>query len=278
MTAHQLATQNVAHRSSRTLQEVVDRDLLEAFRAWPLWTMLGWNDIRQRYRRSVLGPFWITLSMAIFIVLLGVIYSKLFHMDIATYLPYLTVGFILWGFISTNTIESCTAFQANERIIRQIRLPYSIYVLHTVWRNFIVFLHTIVIFIPVAVIFSVKPGLVSLLAIPGLLLLYINQIWIGLVLAIVSTRYRDVLQLVTTAVQIAVFVTPIMWPVTMLKDAAYIAYLNPFFHLIDIVRAPMLGTPPLLMSWVAAVAFAIIGWVVAILLLRRAALRLVFWL
>src|ERR1700689_1709631 len=126
-------------KSSDTAGDIVAAEILDGFRAWRVWTILGWDDIRQRYRRSILGPFWITLSMGVFILLLGVIYSRLFHMDLPTYLPYLSVGYIVWGFISAVTTDSSGAFHEGSRIIKQIKLPYSIYVLRTVWRNFIVF-------------------------------------------------------------------------------------------------------------------------------------------
>ena len=185
-------------RGSRGFFADIDRDLLAGIRAWRLWTMLGWNDIRQRYRRSVLGPFWITISMAVFITLLGEIYSHIFKIELKTYLPYLSLGYIIWGFVATTTSESFVSFQESERVIRQIRLPYSIYVFRVVWRNFIVFLHTIVIFVPVAVIFDVRPGFTGLLALPGLALVYINQAWLTLSLGIICTRYRDVQQIVST--------------------------------------------------------------------------------
>jgi ABC-2 type transport system permease protein/lipopolysaccharide transport system permease protein len=272
------STPNISHGGSRSFAAAIDRDLIAGFRAWPLWTMLGWNDIRQRYRRSVLGPIWITLSMAIFITLLGVIYSHIFHIEIRTYLPYLTLGYIVWGFVSQTTNESAQAFHEAERIIRQIRLPYAVFIFRVVWRNFIVFLHTIVIFVPIAIIFDVRPGFVSLLSIPGLALLCINQAWVTLALAIISTRYRDVQQIVATAVQIALFATPIMWPISALGNAVIIAHFNPLYHLIDLVRAPMLGIAPSGLSWLVAIGCVIVGWIFAILLLRRAARRLVFWL
>src|ERR1700722_17558797 len=112
------------------------RDLREGLLNWRLWSMLGWSDIQQRYRRSAFGPFWITISMAIFIVLLGFIYSKLFHQDIAVYLPYIAMGLITWGFISGTTTEACSAFIENTGIIKQIRLPYSIYTMRMIWRAF----------------------------------------------------------------------------------------------------------------------------------------------
>ena len=278
MSISELTISDSAPRHTGSLSDAINRDLIAGIAAWPLWTMLGWNDIRERYRRSVLGPIWITMSMGVFITLLGVIYSRLFHIHISTYLPYLTVGYIVWGFISSTTIESCAAFQQGERIIRQLRLPYSLYVFRVVWRNFIVFLHTIVIYIPVALYFGINPGPVALLAIPGLLLAWINQSWVALAVALVSTRYRDVVQMITTIVQITMFTTPIMYPISSLGDAAIIAYANPLYHVIDVVRAPMLGTAPSLTSWIVSITLAVVGWLMTVLLLRRAAKRLVFWL
>jgi lipopolysaccharide transport system permease protein len=278
MSMNKFMNLDASSRGSRSFFADIDRDLFSAVRNWTLWTALGWNDIRQRYRRSVLGPFWITCSMAVFITLLGVIYGNIFKIELRTYLPYLTLGYIIWGFVSQATNESSIAFQESERIIRQIRLPYSIFVLRVVWRNFIVFLHTIVIFVPVAMFYDVRPGLVGLLALPGLALVYINQVWVTLALAIICTRYRDVQQIVATAMQLMLFATPIMWPISALSNAAIIAYVNPLYHMIELVRAPMLGEIPSKLSWLVVIACAVVGWTIAILLLRRATQRLVFWL
>jgi ABC-type polysaccharide/polyol phosphate export permease len=253
-------------------------DLMAGLKAWRLWTMLGWNDIRQRYRRSTLGPFWITLSMAIFIVLLGAIYSRIFKMDIAIFLPYIAMGIITWGFISGTTIESCSAFVDGGGIIKQIRLPYSLYVLRVVWRNIIIIFHTIVLIVPIGIIFHLKVSWVDLLVLPGLFVVFANQIWVGVVVAVLSTRYRDIVQLISTAIQIAMFATPIMWPVSSVGDARFIADINPLYHLIEIVRSPLLGDAPALMSWFVAIGVCVAGYLIAILLLGRGSLRVVYWL
>ena len=254
------------------------RDIILGLSEWRLWTMLGWNDIQQRYRRSILGPLWMTLSMAILIVVLGFIYSKIFHTQIATYLPYLALGFITWGFISTSINESCVAFQEGERIIKQIRVPFSVFVLRVIWRNFIVFLHTVVLMVPITLIFHVPLGWVTFLVIPGLALVCINQIWLGIVLAILCTRYRDVPQIVATMIQVAVFATPIMWPVSSLGAHQYIAYLNPVYHFIVLIRSPLLGEAPPLMSWGVAIVIILLGIMFAAWILRRATNRIVYWL
>jgi ABC-type polysaccharide/polyol phosphate export permease len=240
--------------------------------------MLGWNDIHLRYRRSALGPFWITISMAIFIVLLGFVYAKLFHQDIAVFLPYVAMGLITWGFISGTTVEACSVFIENAGIIRQIKLPYSIYVMRMIWRGFIIFLHTVALIVPIALFFHLKVGWSSLLAIPGMLLVVLNQIWISTIIGAVATRFRDIVQLVTTAIQILMFVTPIMWPVSAIAEARFVAEINPFFHLIQLVRAPLLGEVAEPLSWIVVLSMCIIGYGLAAITLGRAGPRLVYWL
>ena len=253
-------------------------DLGQSAVQWRLWSMLGWNDIRQRYRRSAIGPFWITISMAIFTVLLGVIYSKIFNQEIATFLPYIAMGLIIWGFISGTTVEACNTFIEGTGIIKQIRLPLTIFPMRTIWRSFIILLHTIVLIVPIAIIFRVPLGAVTLLVAPGLLLVFLNQIWVTIVVAIISTRFRDIVQLVMTTIQIAMFATPIMWPVDALKEARFIADVNPLFHLIELVRAPLLGQAPSALSWAVVAAMCIGGYVLAAFLLGRTSRRIVYWL
>jgi len=256
----------------------ISQEVVAGFYAWPVWCIMGWQDIRQRYRRSVLGPFWITLSMGIFTFVLGIIYSRLFNIELHDYLPYLTVGFVVWGFISATANESCIAFSDVARIMKQIKLPFSVYVLRLVYRNFIIFLHTVVIFIPLAIIFKIAPTLTMLLAIPGLLLICINLAWLAMVIAILSTRYRDIQPIVGTVIQLGMFVTPIMWTVSSLGDDKIVAELNPVYHLIEVTRAPLLDTIPALESWLVATGLAIVGSILATALLVRASRRIVFWL
>jgi len=253
-------------------------DIYRGFRAAPLWLLLGWADIRLRYRRSVLGPFWITLSMAVLIIVLGFVYSQIFHTDIRTYLPYLALGFIVWGFISSCANESCGAFGDSEPIIKQIGIPFSVFVFRVVWRNFIVLLHTIILVIPIWLFFEITPGSVSLLALPGIILVFINQCWLGICLAVLSTRFRDIPPIVATVLQITVFATPIMWPVSSLADNHFIANINPFYHLIEIVRGPLIGELPPLLSWIVAITGDVLGLILATWLLQRARRTIVYWL
>ena len=253
-------------------------DLIEGALAWPIWSRLGWNDIRQRYRRSVLGPFWITLSTAVFIGFLGLIYARLFGIDVEAYLPYLAIGYIIWLFISSTTLECCNAFHESQNIILQRKLPFSIYIFKILWRNNIVLAHNIVLIVAIYLIFSINPGIHAFLAVPGIVILYINQLWLGVVLAILNVRFRDVSQIIASIVQITLFATPILWPVSRIGGARLIADINPVYHFIQLVRAPLLGQQPEMLSWLVALTVVLVGTLSAVYLLNRTSRRIVYWL
>ena len=252
-------------------------DIIEGAHALHLWRMLGWQDVRQRYRRSKLGPFWLTISMGILVGSLGVLYAVLFKIEVANYLPFVAAGFVVWGLISSLINDSCAAFIGAGIVIKQVELPLSVHVYRVVWRNFIIFAHNAVIFVVVAVLFSIWPGWAGLLVLPGLAILCLNGIWIGLLLGLVSARFRDVPQIVASVVQVAFFLTPIIWKPELLPDRALVLDLNPFFHIVELVRAPLLGHAPGLASWLATLGITLGGWLMTLVMYRRYRWRIAYW-
>src|SRR5579859_4208969 len=123
-------------------------DFRRGLRDWRAWTLLGMNDIRQRYRRSRLGQFWITLSMAVTIVTLGVLYAYLFNVPIKEYLPFLAVGMVAWGTVSNIVTEACTVFTGAEIYLRQVPMPKSVFVHRMLVRNVVTLAHNAVILPP----------------------------------------------------------------------------------------------------------------------------------
>jgi ABC-2 type transport system permease protein/lipopolysaccharide transport system permease protein len=224
-------------------------DLLAgAAKSW-LWTALAVQDIKLKYRGSLLGPLWITISTAAMIAMMGVLYAKLFHSDVGTYLPFVAIGLVTWQFISMVVIEGCSTFLAVQNIIQQVPLPFSIHAYRSVCRNLLVLAHNFAIVPVVLVIFHVPVDWRALLAVPALLVLAINGVWASLLFGIVSARFRDVPPIVASIVQMVFFITPIFWSPELLGQWQGIAELNPFFAAIDIVRAPLLGVAPAPNSW-----------------------------
>ncbi len=255
-------------------------DLWRSFQKYSLVGMLGWQDIRQRYRRSALGPFWLTISMGVMIGTIGIVFGQIFKSPLDEFLPFLTIGIILWGLMTTVVTEGCTVFVAAEGIIKQLPLPMLLHVFRMIWRNLLIFAHNLVIF-PVVLIAVGKPlTWVALLSIPGLALTLINLTWVAVVLGIVCSRYRDLTQIVTSSVQVLFYLTPIMWMPKHLPAGAafYLLALNPVYHLIEVVRAPLLGEFPAPTNWVVSLTLALLGSLFALLVYGRFKRRIPYWL
>jgi lipopolysaccharide transport system permease protein len=252
-------------------------DITSGLALWPLWGRLGWYDILQRYRRSTLGPFWLTLSMAIMVIALGVLYAELFNTPIHDFLPFLCVGLLVWNFISSFLIEGGTLFIGAESHIKQIRLPYSVYVYRSSWSKLIIFAHNFIIYLGVLAYFEIWPGAVALLAVPGLLLLLLNGALASLFVGMLSARFRDVPQVINSFVQIIFFITPIMWKPELLQTRTYFTDFNPFFHLLEIVRAPLLGAVPATANYLVVLLITLINVVIVGAFFTRFRARISYW-
>jgi ABC-type polysaccharide/polyol phosphate export permease len=245
---------------------------------WHFWGTLGWHDIRQRYRRSTLGPFWLTLSMAFFVFVLSIVYGRLFKVETATYLPFLVAGFLPWFFISAVITDSCNAWGEAGAYLKDIKLPFSLFTTRIVWRNFIIFLHNSIVFIFVALYFQHNPGWNILWIIPGLLLVLLNALWVSLFLGIVSARYRDLTPIVNSLTQALFFVTPIVWNAELIGVNSLLIKLNLVNYFLDLVRMPLLGQVPSMLTLSVVIGTTIMGWIVTSLLFAAKYKRIVFWL
>ncbi|MDE0182342.1 MAG: ABC transporter permease, partial [Caldilineaceae bacterium] len=252
-------------------------DLVKGARSFHLWGLLGWQDVRRRYRRSMIGPFWLTISMGILVAVLSILYGALLKVEIADYAPFLALGFIIWTLVSGFINEGCTAFTDAGSIIKQADLPLSVHVYRVVWRDLIIFFHNAAIFVVVAAVFSIRPGWVGLLALPGLALLCLNGVWMGLLFGLVSARFRDIPPVMDSIVRIFFFVTPIIWMPELLPDRTVLLDFNPFFHYVELVRAPLLGQAPQLASWLAVLGMTLGGWLAALLMFRNYRRRVAYW-
>lgn len=265
---------------AKTGLAVAIEDIVAGIRKYRLAVIFGWQDVAQRYRRSRVGAFWLTINMAVFIGALGLIFGTLFQSEMREFLPYLCAGVIMWGFISTTLAEGCSAFSGSDGIILQVRMPLFVHVMRVLWRNIIILCHNIVIFPAIALIMSHKINLNILWAIPGFLIVTINIAWMVLVLAILCARFRDMMQVMTNVLQVLFYATPIMWMVKILPDHVSKAFIewNPFYHFIELVRAPLLGTVPSLSNWIVPGCLVFVGWAFAIVFYGKYRWRVAYWL
>lgn len=264
--------------SASARQRLAARDVLEGFGLWRLFATLGWLDIRLRYRGSVLGPFWLTLSTGVMVAALGVLYSTLFKMDLPDYLPFLAVSLVLWGFVSSVVAEGCTCFTQSEGMIRSVRMPFVVYAARVVVRNMLVLAHNVLVILVVYAAFDRWPGAAVLLALPGLALWVLDALAISVLLGAICARFRDIAPIVGSIMNIAFFISPIIWkPELLTAEQAVGLPFNPFYTLLEIVRAPMLGGAAHLHVWVSALAFSAALCAAAWLAFARVRSRLSFW-
>jgi len=257
------------------------RDALEDFDAglkqWQLWSTLGWHDVHQRYRRSVIGPFWLTISMGLMIGGLAYLYSGLFGQSLERYLPHVAVGIIVFSMITTIVTESSTVFISSSRTILQTRAPLSIYIYQMLWRSVLIFAHNMCIYLILLPFFDFRLGLVTLLALPGLFLNVVIGFFVSVTIGGLSARFRDVPPIVSSVMQVAFFLTPVFWTPESLKGREIFVNLNPFYYLLDIVRLPLLGEAPPASMWLVVVAIACLTGIVAVIFFARYRARIPYW-
>ncbi len=259
-------------------RRAVRQDLAEGFALWRLALSLGWLDIKLRYRGSALGPLWLTLSGAIMVASMGLIYGRLFGIVLRDYLPFLALSMILWqSFIGGLTGEACTVFLEAEQTIRAMRMPFTVQVLRCVTRNAIVLAHNLVVPVGVFAIYRAWPGLTALLSLPGLVLWVADGIAACFLLGSLCARFRDIPPIVGSVMQIAFYITPIVWKPSQLGAHGWWLPLNPFDTLLETVRSPLLGVPAGLVTWGSALGYSVLLWLAALMIFTRARPRLAFW-
>jgi ABC-2 type transport system permease protein len=260
-------------------------DLVVGWHQRELWGYLGWQDIRQRYRRSVLGPIWISITMAVTAIALGVLYAGLFDTNVSEQLPNVLVGFIVWGFISGCILEGAEVFVVNVGLITHLPSPLSVHVYRLLWRQTLFFLHNLVVYLVMLVIFPQHLHWTDLSVFPAFGLLLLNGAWVALMVGIVTTRFRDLSPIIQSVVQLAFFLTPIVWiyntflnsPNPAIRQRARLAELNPFLHFLEMIRRPMLGQPQELRYWIVVLAITVVGWALTLVVLRRFRARVSYW-
>ncbi|MFZ2177031.1 MAG: ABC transporter permease [Rhodococcus sp. (in: high G+C Gram-positive bacteria)] len=262
------------------------KDLRDGFAQRELWLSLGWQDIKQRYRRSVIGPFWITIATGVQASAIGILYAALLDIPLGEFLPYVTVGLIVWNLISASILEGSEVFIANEGLIKQLPSALSVHVYRLVWRQLLLFAHNLLIYVIMLFAFGVWRDLTwtSLAAVPALALIVVNALWVSIVFGIFSTRYRDIAPILSSLTLLLFVLTPIMWTTQSLEaqggqaaERVKLAELNPLFHYLDIVRAPLIGQEQDAYHWYIVLAITVAGWAFALVALRKYRARVPYW-
>ncbi|MBY6687699.1 ABC transporter permease [Rhodococcus sp. BP-149] len=268
---------------SQTFRRAV-RDLRQGYAQRELWLSLGWQDIKQRYRRSVIGPFWITIATGVQAVAMGLLYSVLLDIDLKSFLPHVTVGLIIWNLISASILEGADVFVANEGLIKQLPSALSVHIYRLVWRQVLLLGHNMLIYLIMLAVFRPDLHWTIVMAIPAFGLIVVNMVWVSLLFGIIATRYRDLAPILGSVVTLLFFMTPIVWTTANLQkmggaaaDRARLVEINPLFHYLDILRAPLIGEDQQAYHWYIVLAFTVVGLAVTMVAMRTFRARVPYW-
>ncbi len=269
----------IVNKSNLMLIYKALEDLKKGLAMFSLWWALAWQEIRQRYRRSVLGPFWISLSTGVMVAAMGPLYGALLGQNVSNYTQHLAVSIILWMFISTTVNEAGTVFISAEGFIKQIALPLSVHVFRLMAKNIIMLAHNLMILL-VVLVFLPPATFQNIWLLPfGFALVIANLTWLVLLLGLISTRFRDIPQLINNFVQVAFFLSPIIWKAEMLSpQARFVADFNPLYHFMEIVRAPLLGETIRGLSWLVSSGLLVVGGSLTFYVFLRLRSRVPYWL
>lgn len=242
-----------------------------------LWMTLAQQDVRNRYRRSFLGPFWITVQMLAFVLGIGLLYAALFKQPPQQFVPFVATGFLIWSLMSSVIIEASTTYAASTQFIRSSQTPLSVYCYRTIAHQVIIFLHNAVVVVVMLLLLRVVPSASALVTVPlSLIITVINGFFLCLWLGPLSARYRDLAPLVAVAMQLMLFITPLFWDPSTLPGRAAVIW-NPFAYFLEIFRNPLLDRPIVPGSWIVVLIITAINIVVGLLVFARSRARIAYW-
>lgn len=239
-----------------------------------------WYQFLIKYRRTALGPFWLLIGPTLFIVSLGKLFSHVGSVEVDHFIPHLTIGLVSWTLIQGFVTGSTTVFQRARAQLLQAGLPISSIILVDMGIVIIQFLHQAVLILLVMLYYQCNVSLYTFVSIIGLVFLIANGYWLVTVFGIIGARFRDLSEVTQAIMRIAFLATPIIWmPGEAGRGGVLGAYLtfNPFYHFLELVRAPLLNQPISAISWIVVILTTVCGFFLAYLFHYRYLKQVPLW-
>lgn len=256
------------------------RDVLRSAGLWHIWIRLGLQDVRLKFRRSTIGAAWIFVNLAVMVLSIGFIYANLLGQEPRDFIPYLTIGMILWTYLTNSIVDGGNAFIHAEGYIKQISLPIYVYIFRSFVSITLTMLITMCAFVIVAVVYRLPVTAAMLLAVPGLLMVMATTLLLITIFAHLNARFRDIAHMATVGMQVLFYVTPVIFPAALLqhrRDLSLVIELNPLYHLLEVVRQPLLhGVAAAGHSYLAVGGIVVVLTVTAVAVIAGFQRRIVF--
>ncbi|WP_282009512.1 ABC transporter permease [Brevundimonas aveniformis] len=253
-------------------------DFSAVWKDWRVWFLLANQDVELRYRRSLLGPFWISLAMFSLILGIALLYSQIFEQPFRDYVIFIGTGLLVWTLISGLLTDGSQAVIEVERYLRATRIPTTVLAARNAYRSSLILIHNA---LPILVlILWIRHGLplTSLLAIPGVMIILVFGFGATMVLAPLSARFRDLPQLIASVMQLMFFITPLFWRPSQLATDHPVVQFNPLHHLVEIVRQPLEGHLPTPTNYLVAIGVAVAALLLGAATIQASRKKMFFWL
>ena len=247
-----------------------------------IWSLTAIISVGNKYRRTVLGPWWITLTTLMFVFGLSILRIGISGGGLREAVPYVGIGFIVFFLISGGVTSGSNVYVGAGTALSTSRQPYSTYVARSVATQVIDFAHEAIVILVLVLVFAIPFTLMWGWSVVGVLLIVLSSIGVGLWLGPLVARFRDLGPFVSAVMRLAFFLTPIFWSVDEVESngVGWIAWINPFTYQLLAVRDPILGmshpsapVSPMLMSAIIAFVSLVLGVVV----FARTRARIPYW-
>lgn len=239
------------------------------------WALL---DIKCKYRRSVIGPFWETIN--VFVIIMGVSYvsSIIFGGDPTSSVPFVGLGIIIWTTLSGLVTEGSLCFINNKESIKNSPIPADLYVGRVIFRLLITAAHHMTLYFIGLLLLPIPLNAVSLLSLVGIAFLVVNAFWVVPTLGLLSARFRDLEMMIRSLLQLAFFITPVFWSHSIITDhRIFIVHYNPLFYFLEAIRAPLLGEVLPLSHYIIMSGITLAGYLMLLIVYRTLRRTLAFY-
>ena len=257
---------------------ILFNEIKNGFKEIRIWSRLAKMAIDTQYKQNTLGPFWISVNTAILVVAFSIVYGEILSVNLADHMIYVASGLICWYLYSSAILKGCMAFIVSRQLILQLPLPLSVHVFRLIYQELLIFFYNLPVLIFVCLLFKRDIGYEIFAILPAFVLIVVNIYFSVFLLAIIATRYRDVTSTVQALVTPMMFLTPIIWSVDSLDARPAFVSFNPLYHMIEIWRSPITGSPFPYESWLFTIALTLIVIVMTGLFYKKYCNRVAFWL
>ena len=255
-------------------------DYINSIKKPMTWLFIGLMDVSLQYKRTILGPWWNTMGIVLIISVLSSIWANLLKIDINFFIPYFTIGFIVWSWFSSTLIDMSKCLIEVEGLLKQVNIPLSSHLLRISIRNFIIFLHNSALIFLVITFFNLDVLFLEfiLFSLPGIVLIFLSINSLGIIISLLSLRYRDIGNLIFFVLQILFFLTPVLWHPDILDKHLSIVEMNPMYYWVDIIRQPILGLDIHNNSLIIIATSTIVLLIISFYMIGKYKNRLIYWL